>query len=267
MKRWLMVVLLLMPPLCVRAEGPFDVANPAEVIGVADPDEMIGVAGLAGAPPAGVTVTNLTSGSCSAETCTDVACNSISPSGMVIVSAAFAYAGLFTYAQASLTVSGCGLSWAEIDNEGYGSRRYLSVWKGTGTWNSAGDLTIAADDGESQTFQVTLYSIDDVTGYDSDTPNDAGVSTNDGTATTPWACSDVGTPDSGDAVYSAFGYENQESLGMTTGITTLGSANEANGVRSFIAGWDDDTADETPGITFTSGAASAGCVGFIINAE
>jgi len=265
MKKVIAILVLLLATGAIGYTPPKDKLPPMVGPPPADARSLTMVMGSpppAEEPPAGLAVSNLTSGTCTDESCTDVACNSISPTGMVIVSGAFSYSAL-TPGEASMTVSGCGLTWAEIENTDYGSRRHLSVWKGTGTWSSSGNLTMAVDNVGGGTFQSTLYSIDHVTGYDTGTPNDAATAkANTGTSLDS---DDVGTPGTGDVVFSAFAHENASNgIALTAGITQLTKIENGTGVRSFIVGYDNDPADETPGMTANSSGSNGG-VSFIIN--
>ena len=243
MKKYLLIIFLLCIPISAGAWG----------IG------LIGGGTVAGEPPAGIAVTNLASGISATEIIT-IACNTETPTGMVLISTACAYGSL--PAEEAVTIAGCGLSWGQLDLQAYGGRRFLAISKGTGTWSAVGNLTIECEDDGEETFNDSIYSIDEVTG--SDETNDAVVKMA-GTASGE-NLGDVGTPGTGDVVFSAFTDEDAEdTIALTSGITQL-SKNDTAGynVRALIVGWDNDPADETPGFTSNTSGGYAG-MGFIIN--
>jgi hypothetical protein len=106
-----------------------------------------------------------------------------------------------------------------------------------------------------------------VTGHDEDTPFDAAVSLYaSSTSTSSIDSPDVGTPDSGDAVYAAFGVEDSDaSPSLTSPMTALGTQTGLGNVQHLLTSWDQGAlSDETPacGVTSSRGAVIA----LIINA-
>jgi hypothetical protein len=189
---------------------------------------------------------------------------SISPAAGSVVYVAVCAAESNTASAGVLSVSGAGLSWVQIGAQHYGDRRRVFVWKGTGT-PSSGELTITYTPTGGGTYQEMAYSVVEVTGADGTTPNDAAVS---GAAASGTSLNlpDVGTPGAGDAVFSVFGMENaSDGIALTADITQLTKIETGGNIRSFICGWDNDPADETPGITWTSSGAAGG-IAFIVNA-
>lgn len=213
----------------------------------------------------GITVTNLTADTCTAEDCDtavegSIDCNEISPTGMVYVTAGFADASSLG-GGGVITVSGCGLTWNEMGSVTYGTRRHMSVWRGTGTWNSANQLEIVASD--LTTFQEMPWELSEITGYNSGDPDDAA-QTASGTGTTG-SVPDVGTPDTGDVVFSAHCHEESEdNIALTGSITQLYKFDTGGNLRSMIIGYEGGTPDETPGFT-TDTSGAFGQIGFIIN--
>lgn len=156
-------------------------------------------------------------------------------------------------------VSGLSGTWTNVGEIGYASRRFISLWKGIGC-TGTGSLTITSTGGT--TLQDLAYVIDEATGQNAATPNDAAVA-DFGVDTL--ALSDVGTVDAGDAVYTVGGHENgfnnfrEETY---TALATLGSLTNVRQIRTY---YDDTTPDETPSWTSDGGSNGIGAIAMVIN--
>ena len=159
-----------------------------------------------------------------------------------------------------------GITWTRIHGTIYSDRRDVEVWKGTGG-SGSGAFTLTYSAPLNGGYQSHAWSIEEVTGQDTTTPNDAGVvgSTVTGTSLN---LPDVGTPDGGDRVFAAFGFENgADSFALEAALTELGSQVGLGNVRSLKTGYDaSDPQDETPGATWGTSGNTCGGVGFIVNA-
>lgn len=164
----------------------------------------------------------------------------------------------------TLACSGCGLTWTSVARVTYGSRRALVVFRGTGT-PSTGVLTLTYTPSSGQTWTEWMWSVDEATGVDGTTPNDAPPTPSSTAAATALAVLDVGTPGTDDHIYAAFGIEGATVSALIddgTALTNLGGGSDC---RTVVAFYDADHSDETPSITWT-GTNSAGGIGFIVNA-
>ena len=205
-------------------------------------------------------ITNLDNGTTTSNPATTA---TLSPSSgsMLIVSVAAAVSsappGIGT-----LDISGCGLTWTQVDGQQWGARRDMFVWAGTGTPTS-GTLTITYTP-NAYTFQEMMYSVEQVTGFDSGSPYDTPVKN---TAVGNLDLPDVGTPGSGDGIFSFFAHENADNnLDFTTGITELARESGGANVRQIITGYErDESMDETPGVTNDGGSNATGGIAFIVN--
>lgn len=160
------------------------------------------------------------------------------------------------------SVSGLGGTWTKAaDSVVYGIRRVAQVFIGTkATAWGTGTLTINAPG--TQSNQDMAYTIDEATGQDSTTPTNTAVS---GSGTDNLTLGDVGTVDSGDAVYVAGAHENgANNFACTgyTGITTLGSLSNVRQIRTF---YDDTSPDTTPNLTSDGGGQRIGAFAFVVN--
>lgn len=179
---------------------------------------------------------------------------------MLIVSAAAASSGSVS----DIAVTGGGLSWTQLDFQVYGARRAISVWRGTGTYTS-GALTITVSLGFGD-YQETMFSVEQVTGFNASDPDDAAVSAEgDDNLNLP----DVGTPGTGDMIFSIFAHEDgANNFNFTSGITELAREAAGANVRQIITGYECDASmDETPGVTSSGGTNAIGGIAFIVNGE
>lgn len=159
--------------------------------------------------------------------------------------------------------SGCGLTWTLVKRQTLGTRREAVVFRGTGT-PSTGTLTLTYTPTSAQTFTEWMWSVDEVAGADSGTPNDAAVSSAIA-GNTALNLVDVGTPGADDHIYSFFvvtGAAASVVIPDGTALTNLGGGSDC---RTVVAFYDADHSDETPGITWT-GTEDAGGISFIVNA-
>lgn len=156
--------------------------------------------------------------------------------------------------------TGGGVTWNEVDSIQYGGRRGLCMFISSAT-PSTGALTITAT--VTGVYQETQWSVDELTGFDTSTPNDAGQagSASSGTAlNTP----DLGTLDAGDLALFCAGFESgADSFAVAANSTQHIKRAGGGNVRSLIVGY--SSTDDTPGVTWASSGNGCGIVGCIIN--
>ena len=138
------------------------------------------------------------------------------------------------------------------------------MFRGTGV-SGSGAVTIEYTG--AGTFQQMAWAVDQVTGQNTTTPNDVAVIGS--SATTSLALTDVGVPDTGDAIYAAFAFEaTADSFALGAAFTALGSVDVGAGgnIRQLKSGYDATAPlDETPDCSWTTSGNGAGGIGFIIN--
>jgi hypothetical protein len=127
---------------------------------------------------------------------------------------------------------------------------------------ATGALTITAT--VTGTYNETQWSADELTGFNTTTPNDAAQ-----TATTGFGggsalnLPDLGTIDTDDLAIFAAGFEGGASgAAVATGSTLHILRDGGVNVRSFLVGF--SSTDDTPGVTWTDGD-NCGIVGAIFN--
>lgn len=216
---------------------------------------------------AAIAINELTQGACTSDPCSTA---SISPTAGSVVYIAVAVATNSdggTNPTDSITISGNGLTWTKVATVFYGSRRRLWVYRGTGT-ASAGAITM--DYWGGSIYNETMWSVDEFTGVDSTTPNDAATTASILSTGTSLAVGDVGTPDTGDVIYGAFAMAvANDNLAPESGFTALTQIQNGANVRALLTEYDATaTLDETPGSTWSTTLTTgngAGGIGFIIN--
>lgn len=197
------------------------------------------------------------------ETSEPVTTASISPAAGSLV---YLFVAVASNASSTKTVDadfGGGVTWTLVGTQIYASRRQMWVYRSDDT-PGAGTLSIDVDV-TSSTFQELGYAVVQAAGIDTTTPNDAAVS---GAATgpsSPYSASDVGTPDSGDAVVAFFCYENGAGS-LSVGGDEVEYVEGGSNLRGFIIGWDQTaTPDETPALTHAENGDAA-YIAFTLNA-
>lgn len=219
---------------------------------------------------AAVAVAELTQSAagCTSDPCTSA---SITPTADAQVYAAYAVSvpggDVINCAADSLTVTDTigANTWVQIDCQEYGSRRAVYVVRTTWASPSAGtvtfDFTLTTG---SLLVEAALWSIDEFTGVDVTTPNDAPTNCVNGSSTS-CTMADVGTADAGDFVYAVIGHEDNETVTEESGFTVLSKIATATGIRTLLAMYDGTAAvDETPSASWATSGASGG-IGFVIN--
>ena len=206
--------------------------------------------------PAGLTSGSDTSGAAAASA-------SISPTSGGVVYVAVSYAVNAGAAPDTGSVSGNSLTWTQVATQTHGTRRRTYVFRGTGT-ATAGSVTMSYDP-LGATWQETKWSIFEITGQNTTTPNDAAQVASTAAATA-LACPGVGTPDAGDLIIGAFAIESDNVTPAADDGTTIHEVDEgaSSQVRTLYTFYDADASDETPSITW-SGTNSAAGIGFIVN--
>ncbi len=166
-----------------------------------------------------------------------------------------------------VTVSGLGGTWTNIVDEDtciYGVRRQLTVSRGVkGTAWGSGSLTITVDDGESAALQDVAYTVDEITGQDSADPDDTPVVEEH--ETDNFTFGDVGTVDTGDAVFVVAGYEHGTNNFDCTGYANLSAIGSLSNVRQIKSWYDDTSPDTTPSITTNGTGLGLGGAAWVIN--
>lgn len=175
--------------------------------------------------------------------------------GIVAVASAAAGGSLLS----GHTVTGGTVTWNSLGSVVYGSRRRVEIFLSDGT-PSSGTLSILAT--VITDFAETQYSVDQIEGFDTGNVDDTAV-TASGSSGTSLNIGDVGTIDTGDLVYAAFGMENaSDGLVPATGSTAHVTREGGSNVRSLLVAF--STTDDTPGATWNTSGSSGG-VAFIIN--
>lgn len=184
-----------------------------------------------------------------------------------IASVVLACPGGGTTLSGHVDVAGGSETWNEIGFTSYGSRRGVYVFLSDSVPTN-GTLSITYDNGPGTdcngagTPLEIQYSIDQMTGFDTGNPDDPAT-TASGASGTSLNIADVGTIDTGDVVYAAFGMENaNDGIAPATGSTEHVKREGGGNVRSLLVAY--STTDDTPGATWNS-TGSAGGVAFIIN--
>lgn len=207
----------------------------------------------------GISISQLTSGSATSEPATTA---SISPNSdsQVIVSFAWACSNVSV---GTSSVSGCNLTWTEISSLSYGTRRRLSVFRGTGGSPSSGSLTLSIS-GNGDPFQEIFWSVCEATGVNTTTPT-SNVATNTSASATSLSVTIGGTVDSGDFTFCLFGMENaSDSASFEAGLTQLSLQETGGNVRTLGVAYDGTPAiDQTPTFSWSS-SGSVGGIGFIL---
>lgn len=190
------------------------------------------------------------------------------PSGAVlIVTVAMSVSGLsgtnLSSASNTYTVSGLGGTWTQKGVFGWGSRREAATFIGTkgSAWGS-GSLTVTASNGIG-TLQDMAHLVDYVTGADTTTPTDAAVVVEEQTDSA--TLGDVGTVDTGDAVYVVAGHENGTNSLNATGYTVIANTGALSNIRQLESYYDDSSPDETPNLTSAGGGNGIGGIAFVVN--
>ena len=165
----------------------------------------------------------------------------------------------------NVTITGGGVTWNQLDYIAWGGRRGLYVFLSDGTPTNA---TLSIDYTNvncllTGSFQEFQYSVDEITGFNTSDVDDPTTSIAE--AAVASNLPDVGTIDSGDLVYAAFGMENandnlQAAAGSTEHVKREGGGN----VRSLLVEY--SITDDTPGATWDTNGF-VGAIGFIINME
>lgn len=212
-----------------------------------------------------VSISNLTSGNATSATAS-TASVTISSGADLLLSVAVSTASTMSGAVYTVGITGGAETWTEIGTPiVYADRRKLHVFIGTGTkTNEAIAFNIAFT---SLSYQSHAWSVDQITGHDTGTPNDTAVSFSQTSASaSSIAAPDVGTPDSGDAIFAAFGVEDSDANpSVTSPLVALGTQTGLGNVRHLLTGWDEGAlTDETPQCAVTN--SRGGVIAFIVNA-
>lgn len=161
------------------------------------------------------------------------------------------------------SITGASLTWTSMARQVYGSRRSVSVFRAVNTGSeTSGALTINMSSAAGGALQEAAWSIVRVTGADTADPDDAAV-TGSASSGTSLNLADVGTLDTDDQVFAAFGFESgADSFALAAGLTEIGSVTGGANVRSLKTGYG---TDETPGATWGTSGNGIGGIGFIVN--
>jgi hypothetical protein len=162
----------------------------------------------------------------------------------------------------TVSPSGLGGTWTQLDSVIYGDRRSIQLYRGTKatSWGT-GTITVTVSGGGGS-LQDVAWALDQVTGQDTTTPNDTASAE---TGTDNLTMTDVFTVDAGDAIYAVGGHEdglNNFALTGYTPITTLQSLSNVRQIRSYF---DDTSPDETPNWTSDGGGNTIGAIACVIN--
>ena len=159
------------------------------------------------------------------------------------------------------SASGGGVSWAEIQTQGYSGRRIVSLFRSDGV--PSGIVTITANF-SGGTYQESKYGVFEVAGLDLIDPDDAPVSAENDGSSSFLNSPDVGTIDAGDMAFMCCGFEGgADSLAVASGTTELLLSAGGSNVRSLICGH--STTDDTPGVTWSGTGNGAGIIGINFN--
>lgn len=163
----------------------------------------------------------------------------------------------------ALSVSGASLTWTNLGQRIYGSRRACWIYRGTAASPTSGAITINYTG--FGTFQELMWSIDEAVNVDSGTPTGATFNTTGSGTSMSVTISE--TPDAGDHVYGIFAQTGAAASPAINGelSDTLSTINGGGNIRSIVVGYDSaPDGTPTPGITW-SGSEDYGGLALIVN--
>lgn len=141
---------------------------------------------------------------------------------------------------AGSSVSGCGLTWTNIGQTTYSTRRVFSVWRGTGTPTS-GTLSFSAVGSGSMGMAWAVLESPDIDSLGT-------VELGTGSGTTASDTISTGSPASGDASLSGATFETDTGGTWEAGWAELTDEGVQN-VRRLTTAWS-SAHDSTPSVTF-----------------
>lgn len=212
---------------------------------------------------AALSITHLTDGVSTSDPATSAEITATAGSVVFLTVGVAVSGGAVTFNNISIGGT-ASISWSQVEFIGYASRRGLWVYQGTVAGDTTGTVTMDYTGGF--TYQETMWSIDMVTGVDSGDPIDAPVE-HEEIFITSITLPDVGTPDDGDYIFAAYGYENAANgFALDGAYTTLALRNGGANLRTLATGYDSTPFDETPSASWSTDGHTGG-IAFIINAD
>lgn len=167
------------------------------------------------------------------------------------------------------TMTGLGLTWTQRSNLLYADRRKLYCWTALtgGSAPTPGAISIPYSPfAGGQVIQDLGWVVVEVTGVDVGTPI-GSVVTAVQTGGTTAAATITDTPDTGDRVIAAAGFETTASISVENTLVNATGYLASENFRQLSAQWDpDSTHDTTPTFSW-AGSSRAGTVAFLLIAQ